>query len=103
MTHARDSELSEAWPFDDPVNVAVITTTSVLRDGRPVLLVMRDERDGQWQFLDGGEPRIEDAKLVSLYFMTTLDPTVIELANLPCGWIARRESSTDPWHRQMHP
>jgi hypothetical protein len=89
--------------FADPVNVAVITTTSIIKDGRPILLVAHDEDDGQWQFLDGGEPGVEDAKLVSLCYMTTLDPTVMELADLPCGWIAWRQSATDPWLRQMRP
>ena len=37
------------WPFEDPPNMAVITTVNVLEHGHPVLLVTHDEDDGGWR------------------------------------------------------
>jgi hypothetical protein len=100
MGNTEASERSEEWPFDEPLNVAVITTKSIIKDHYPILLATHDEEDGQWQFHDGGAPKIEDARIVSLYFMVSLDPSIAELANLTYGWRAWRETPTAPWRRQ---
>jgi len=89
------------WPFSDPKNLAVITTWSILRGGKPILLVSHDE-DG-WQFLDGDIPRMEDAAIVSLQHIARHDLSLTELADLPVGWQAWREDATSPWKRAVHP
>jgi hypothetical protein len=87
------------WPFDDPPNVAVFTTKSIVF-GRPVLRVTHDEEDGAWQFLPlGGADYVKDAALVSLREMIERDSTLAELADLPVGWCAERESPNSPWLR----
>ncbi|MBV9126235.1 MAG: hypothetical protein JO112_23035, partial [Planctomycetes bacterium] len=91
--------MEREWPFEDPPNVAVFTLTKILHDGQPILLVAHDEDDGAWQFLDGDEVRAEEAALVSLKTIVTLDQTVAELADLPCGWIAWRQQADQPWQR----
>lgn len=40
------------WLFEDPPNVAVITSNQVLQ-GNPILYVSHDEDDGCWQFHTG--------------------------------------------------
>jgi hypothetical protein len=55
------------WPFDDPSNVAVITTKSIAFGRKPVLLVTHDEEDDAWQFLPREGPgHVKDAALISL-------------------------------------
>ena len=91
---------SDAWPFADPPNVAAFTVNSIVRQGRPILLVVHDEEDGGWQFMDGGPLDMKDALLVSLASMVKRDPTLAQLADLPPGWQATRESATGPWKRE---
>ena len=50
----------EDWPFDDPQNVAVVTTREITEENAPILLVSHDEEDGGWQFLPGGGPLREE-------------------------------------------
>jgi hypothetical protein len=88
-----------AWPFNDPPNLAVITLRRITRKGAPILLVSHDKEDGGWQFLDGQEVAEEDASVVSLLYITRIDPSILQLTDLPLGWTARRSSSDDPWHR----
>ncbi len=89
------------WPFDDPPNVAVLTTRRVVQDGAWIAHVSRDADDGGWQFLDGapGGPSEADALVVSLRSMVLRDGTLKELADLPEGWHAWRDGPAAPWRR----
>jgi hypothetical protein len=91
--------MADNWPFPDPENLAVFTLKRITRGESPILMVVHDEDDGSWQFLDGGEVAHEDATLVSLRSITRLDPTVLELADLPLGWVARRPGPGESWKR----
>jgi hypothetical protein len=91
------------WPFDDPPNTASYTTANVLERGFPILLVTHDADDGAWQFLCGETNKTEDGRLIGLDCALTLDPSVGELADLPLGWRAWRDSPTDPWQREPRP
>lgn len=88
---------NDDWPFADQKNVAVFTTTRITKQNAPILFVSHDEDDGSWQFLDGGEPSYDVASLVSLNRIFTLDHSVGELAELPYGWKAWRETKESPW------
>lgn len=89
------------WPFDDPPNVAVLTTRSIVHDGAWIARVSRDADDGGWQFHDGaaGDPDEADALVVSLRSMVLRDGTLNELADLPEGWHAWRDGPAAPWQR----
>ena len=89
------------WPFDDPPNVAVVTTRDVTERRAAILTVSHDEEDGGWQFLPAGPLREENAQVVGLRRIWLLDPTVSELADLPLGWQATRNTPLGPWRR--HP
>lgn len=73
----------------------------IMEDDTPILLVTHDEEDHGWQFLDGSEsPNPADARHVCLEHVVSTDPTLYEVADLPPGWIAWRQSPDDPWMRE---
>ena len=92
-------QMSQRWAFADPENVAVITLKRIVDRDAPILFVTHDEDDGAWQFLDGQNVTMEDSAIVSLKYMTTIDPGIIELADLPYGWQAHRQAQGAPWIR----
>lgn len=94
------SPLSEQWLFEDAPNVATFTTVRVLEEGYPILLVTHDEDDGAWQFLCAITNEPSDGRIVGLGCIVDNDPSVCELADLPLGWRAWRESIGTPWHRE---
>ncbi|NLH16232.1 MAG: hypothetical protein GX455_06615 [Phycisphaerae bacterium] len=92
----------EPWPFLDPRNVAVFTTQSVLENRAPILMVTHDEDDGSWQFLDGTVPKTEDGRIMGLEEIVSKDHSILELADLPEGWMAYRQTPLSPWKRMKH-
>lgn len=97
--HSHNFSESE-WPFADAINTTAFTTSRVLRDGFPVLLVSHDH-DGDWQFLCDTTTDTADCKIVCLGCAYQLDKSVGDLADLPSGWMARRDSLTGPWDRYI--
>ena len=85
--------------FNEPPNLAVITTNRVL-EGAPILMVTHDEDDGGWQFLCGSTNDPADGRVVSLLGMVMHDASVEEVADLPLGWIAFRATPAGPWTRE---
>jgi hypothetical protein len=90
---------NERWPFEDPKNFAVFTTRRVIEEKYPILLVTHDEPDGDWQFLCGTTNESSDCKVICLNDATVIDPSVIQLADLPLGWQAIRNNPSEPWRR----
>jgi len=90
----------EPWLFPDPKNLAVFTTTQVVRQRLPILHVSHDYDDGTWQFHTGAS-RVSsgDLMVVGLEEMVKHDPTILELADLPRGWIAERDRVGSRWRR----
>jgi hypothetical protein len=93
----------DAWPFEDPPNVAAITVRQIVHGARPILLVAHDDDDGSWQFLTGEDLDVADGMLVSLKSMIDRDPSLAELADLPLGWHAWRDQVGSPWQRGPQP
>ena len=88
------------WPFADPPNTAVITSVRILDDKDWVHYVTHDQEDGAWQFHPfSGPTSVEEAAVVGLAHMLTVEPRLAELADLPLGWHAWRESQSAPWTR----
>lgn len=95
------SDHREEWPFDDPPNLATISLRDIMERRAPILLVTHDAEDGMWQFLDGREsPNTDDAVVISLHYVSRLDPSITELADLPLGWRAWRDDVNQPWQRE---
>ncbi|OJW18953.1 MAG: hypothetical protein BGO49_18095 [Planctomycetales bacterium 71-10] len=85
------------WPFEEPPDAEAITLDRILDGEAPVRLAARDD-DG-WQFLDGEHVFEEDGRVVLLGEIVQLDPTLLDLADLPVGWHARRPDLGSPWTR----
>lgn len=98
--HPHSFPLSE-WPFQEATNTATFTTTHVIREGHPILSVYHDH-DGDWQFLCGAPTDVADAMLVCLGCTFERDRSIGELADLPIGWQAWRESADAPWQRASY-
>lgn len=86
--------------FAVPGDSAVVTSTGVARDKMPILCVSHeiDEVDGSalWQFhCDSGDYDMEKMPLVSLASILALDASIVEVLDLPAGFVARRRSAGD--------
>ena len=88
------------WPFEDPPNVAAITTRAVMDGEQWIALVTHDDDDGSWQFHGREAPAAEDALVVALHRIVALDLSVKELADLDYGWRAWRTAPGAPWQRR---
>lgn len=75
------------------------TCSHVLEEGRPILLVSR-ELDGEVLAVCGGEnDSAATTRVLSLERLLALDPSLEELADMPDGWVAMRESADEDWAR----
>jgi hypothetical protein len=90
---------TDDWPFDQPENCAVFTTTHVMQDGEDITYVSHDLEDHGWQFHYSGEKDSSEAMIVSLKNVVEHDPSVLEVADLPPGWIAIRAHRGAPWEK----
>lgn len=97
------SMVTAGWQFSDPPNVAVVASQKIVLSGGWIAYVSHDSDDGAWQFHTSQSESVseEDAMVVSLQSIVMLDPTVIELADLPLGWHAWRSSKSSVWQRKM--
>lgn len=95
-------KLPEPWPFDQPPDCAVLTTAHVIRSGAVITHVSHDADDHGWQFHYAGDKAESDAMIVALREICRLDPTVLEIADLPPGWVATRSGLGEPWLRAVN-
>ena len=84
------------FPFADAPNTAVFTCCHVL-DGKKPILSVAHVRDGDWQFLCGGQHTEKDGRIVSLFSVYQADPGVGALAGMPCGFYAECEDEDNDW------
>jgi hypothetical protein len=87
------------WPFLDPKNTVVFTSSRVVEREETICYVTHDEDDGAWQFHPSGGTSTSEARLVGLGEIVGMDPTIAELADLPLGWRAWRATAVSPWQR----
>jgi hypothetical protein len=85
--------------FREPDATAVFTTRYVINDTRPITYVTHEEEDGAWQFFSSDE--FDDfgkvAMVVALKEILALDPSLLQLADMPVGHYAVRETSDHNW------
>jgi hypothetical protein len=93
--------MKNSWLFPDAPQTVVFTTRNVVEEGAPILIVTHDQGDGAWQFRPAAAPAAAEGRIVSLQEMVFNDPSLFELADLPMGWRAVRDSINSPWRR--HP
>ena len=89
------------WRFQESPDLAVIIKRRIVQNGDWIAYVSHDIHDGGWQFHDSDRrrPRESDALVLSLREVAELDPSIVELADLPVGWHAWRSSNGSPWSR----
>jgi len=93
----------EDWPFEDQVNTHALTTVGVLEKNLPILLVTHEMDDGSWQFLCRTTNEPSSGRLICLGCALEKDSSLAQIADLPRGWIAWRDSVGEPWQREPRP
>ena len=86
------------YPFAESPNTACITCCHIMDGTDYIRFVSHDDEDGMWQFLCGREHETEDARLVSLESIFEIDNSVGELADMPCGHKAERDTQSSIWN-----
>jgi hypothetical protein len=89
------------WKFPDPPHTGAYLSNAVHQGKEPITYVSHDADDGAWQFL-GDSMSESGAALVCLHHPLDDDPSLAELADLPLGWCAERETPSAPWNRYEH-
>ncbi|MEN6308790.1 MAG: hypothetical protein ABFD91_13670 [Anaerohalosphaeraceae bacterium] len=90
----------QEWAFENPPNIAVFTTRYILEGKDWINYVSHDSDDGSWQFHGDSSPvSEEDARIVGLKEIVKMDPSILELNDLPSGWYAWRETKQSEWQR----
>lgn len=92
-----DSILSR-WKWLEAPHTQAYVRESVADQKEPVLTVHHDP-DGDWQFHGATE---DGCVLLCLHHLIDRDRTLDELADLPRGWSAWRDSSSAPWNREPY-
>jgi|GEM_PF-2428052 len=90
--------------FHEEAETAVLTTKSVIQDFKTITYVNHDAEEGEWQFLsdDYNIDCEKDARVVSIEEIVKIDPTLIELCDLPCGSFAYRNDKSENWIISTH-
>ncbi|WP_158614478.1 MULTISPECIES: hypothetical protein [Mesorhizobium] len=91
-----NSKIQRIWPSYQP--------GKYLGGGGWIAYASHDADDESWQFYgDEAEVDHDDLILVGLFEVVELDETVAQLADLPLGWHARRDTKSSPWRRSKKP
>ncbi len=87
------------WPFDQSPETAALTTRQIIEDGNPILCIVHYSDDHSWLFACGSTAQNEDGRVISMQQALKIDPSIAQVADLPPGWMAWRESVESEWHR----
>ena len=90
----------DPWPFDQPRECAVFAARRVCERLDPILYVAHFADDRSWQFVGMRPPNAAEFQKITLGEAVELDPTILQLADLPPGWFAFREVVTVAWTRE---
>jgi len=82
--------------FLENTNTAVFTTKFIL-ERRPVLYVYHYEDDGAWSFTGNEDCEDGEYRLISLEEMINIDNSILELADMPVGFYAKRGDINSSW------
>lgn len=87
------------WMFTESGDTTVVTYNKVLHEGMPILFVLHAE-DGRWHFQNSYDIDFKDVAFPSLYTIVQLDSSLLEISDLPVGWIAYRENINGVWRKE---
>lgn len=91
------------WPFDQSEEVTAITTRQVIEDGKPILMAIHYSDDHSWAFLCNTTGATEDGRVICMGSAVGIDQSIMDIADLPPGWIAERDSVGGEWRRWESP
>jgi fermentation-respiration switch protein FrsA (DUF1100 family) len=91
---------ADRWPFAESRDCAVFVTRQVLEHAEPVLHVTHDREDHSWQFIGFSDGGVDTGRVIALHEAIELDPSLLQLADLPIGWRANRDTVSQPWKRE---
>ena len=98
LTNHPHRFLPEAWPFAVPDNSASFTTVRLWSQQLPILQVFHCQ-DGDWQFLGDEENLTEDdAVVISIEELLSIDKSVKEVLNMPIEKQAMRINKESSWY-----
>lgn len=82
--------------FKESLDTVVLTSKYVISGTSPIVYIAHHE-DGTWEFW--GKEIIDESEIavVSLRNIIDIDPTVIEVADLPAEFNAVRKTENDKW------
>lgn len=83
--------------FSDNLNTAVFTTKYILEKSSPVLYVFHHDDDGAWSFLGCEDCQDSDYKVISLEEMINIDNSILDVADMPYGYCAKRVDKNSSW------
>ena len=85
--------------FKESEKTAVFTTKFVMLENKEITLVYHFGQDSAWQFSSNDEfKNYKDvAMLVELSQIIKKDNTILEIADLPLGYLASRKSKGEKW------
>jgi len=86
------------WPFQESAYKAAYTSPRVANEESPVLVVKHDA-EGDWHLLDGAAISKKNELITCFGCAFEKDRTIGEVADLPLGWKAWRETAKSPWQR----
>jgi hypothetical protein len=93
-------DMHAPWPFIEPEARASFSCKRLLEGKGSLCRVTHDYPDGDWQVLDDCDHTlILEPSLVCLSDLVKKFPELLQLANLPLGWVAERDSQTGVWNR----
>jgi hypothetical protein len=91
---------ADSWLFDQPRDCAVLVTREVFERSEPILHVTHDSDDHGWQFVGFSDGTSENGRVIALHEVVELDPSVLQLADLPVGWRAVGDTIGHAWKRE---
>jgi hypothetical protein len=91
----------EESSFNISLDASVVTSTYVTKDLMPILYVSHEDDDeggSLWQFHCGNDDYdMAKMQLVRLDTILSIDKTLIDVATLPKGYSAKRDSKDAKW------
>ena len=77
----------------------MFVTREVMDREEPILLVTHEDGENSWSFIGSSDGTLENCKLIALEEAVAIDSSILQLADLPVGWRAWRDSPQDSWIR----
>ena len=93
--------LPGTWPFNLVENTLAYTSSQVLEEAAPIVLVFHDH-DGEWQFLHGAVQETDECKIICIGCAYEIDRSIGILADLPPGTMVYRDSTDAPWQSESY-